>query len=412
MAIETLNSLAPLGIVRSYVPTGPEDDYWYQPRMDSNGSMPVSCLSALQISAVFACHRILSGDIAKTPLLTWRRTDDGRELAPKHYLDRLFTRQANPYMSSRRFRALMQNWVLATGNAYAELEVNTRGQVVGLWPWRPDRVTVKPASDWDGHVYEFRLKNGEKRIKPWTDILHLRGLEVDGVMGLNPIQSCRRTFDLALSQDDYSVAFYRNGARPGGILSGPFKGAIKETIRKEWNDTFGGASNTNKTAVFETGTDWKPIAAVSQSDAEFIATKKAGTADFSRIYGVPLHKLAELDKATFSNIEEQGLEYESSSFGDWANNWESEIMFSCLSEREAETIFVEFDREEMRRGRFGEQMTGYGIAADSGIMDRDEVRAKLHLNKKGGNAGKLMLQSQNVPIDELPAQPTVTPPAK
>jgi HK97 family phage portal protein len=395
----------------AYTPGGPEDDYWYHP-VSFGGSMPVTTLTALQISAVFGCHRILSGDIARTPIITYRRTADGREVAPNHYLNRILTRSANRYMSARRFKALMQNWVLAEGNAYANLEISPRGQVVALWPWHPQRVTVKAAPGWDGLVYEYRLPNGDKIQQPWTNMLHLRGLEVDGVMGLNPIQSCRRTFDLALSQDEYSVSFYKNGARPGGILAGPFPGGDKEKIRKEWNETFGGVGNANRTAVFQTGTEWKPIAAVSQADAEFIGTRKMGIADFSRIYGVPLHKLAELDKATFSNIEEQGLEYESSSFGDWANNWESEIMFSCLSDRESDSIFVEFDREEMRRGRLTEMATAYGTLVNSGLMDRDEGRGKLHLNKRGGNAGKLMVQVQNVPIDELPAPTEVAPPPK
>jgi HK97 family phage portal protein len=407
--IETLNTLAPLGINRptAYVPTGPDDDYWYQP-VSGGGSMPVTALSALQISAVFACHRILSGDIAKTPIGVFRRTADGREPAPTHYLNRLLSKQANPYMSARRFRALMQNWVLSNGNAYAQMDVNARGQVTAFWPWRPDRVTVKPAPNFDGYIYEYRLKNGEKLTQPWVNMLHLRGLEVDGVMGLNPIQSCRRTFDLALSQDEYSISFYKNGARPGGILSGPFQGKDKDEIRKEWNESMGGVGNTNKTAVFATGTTWAPIAAISQSDSEFIATRKMGVADFSRIYGVPLHKLAELDRATFSNIEEQGLEYEASSFGDWASNWESELMFSCLSERDADTIFVEFDRDEMRRGRLSETMTALSTAVNSGIMDRDEGRTRLHLNRRKGNAGKLMVQVQNVPIDSISDAP-VTP---
>lgn len=416
MKIETLNSLAPLGIVRAYQPTGPDDDYWYtgDPRGYGEG-MPVTGMTALQISAVLACHRILSGDIARTPLLTWKRTDAGRELAPNHYLDRLFTRQANRYMSARRFRALMMNWLLSTGNAYAELEINNRGQVVALWPWRPDRVTVKSAPGWDGYIYEYRRKDGSKHQQVWANMLHLRGLEVDGVMGLNPIECCRRTYELALSQDEYSLAFYRNGARPGGMLVGPFQGKNKDEIRDEWNNNFGGPRKAYGTAVFQTGTEWKPLPRVNQADAEFIATRKMGVADFSRIYGVPLHKLAELDRATFSNIEEQGLDYESSAFGDWASNWEAEVMFSCLSERESETIFVEFDREELRRGRFGEQVKALGTAVSTGMMERDEARTKLHLNRKGGNAGKLMVQVQNVPIDELPGlddDPQQKPPAK
>lgn len=410
--IESLNTLAPLGIFRAAddAPRNPSpyDDFWYRPTSGiGSGAMAVTPLTALQISAVYGCHRILSGDIAKTPLVTHRRTADGREEAPGHYLNTLFTKQANPYMSARRFKALMQNWVLSNGNAYADIEINTRGQVTALWPWRPDRVTVKPAPSWDGYLYEYRLQDGRPIERPWTNILHLRGLEMDGVLGMNPIECSRRTMDLALSAEEHGRNFYKNGARMGGILTGPFKAGDKDQIRDEWNKVYGGVANHWKTAIFTEGTKYEPLS-MKMVDAEYIASRKMGIADISRVYGVPLHKLAELDKASFSNIEEQNLDYEASSFGDWAANWESEIHFSCLSERESDSIFVEFDIDHLIRGRLSEQMAAYGIAVDKGIMDRNEARKKMHLNTRVG-ADKLLVQQQMIPVEDAKAPVTPAP---
>jgi HK97 family phage portal protein len=408
--IESLNTLAPLGIFRAAdrrAPPDPGDDFWYRPvGWQGDSAMPVTPLTALQISAVYACHRILSGDIAKTPIGVFRRTKEGREVAEGHYLERLLTKQANPYMSARRFKALMQNWALSDGNAYAQLDINTRGQITALWPWRPDRVTVKTAPNWDGYLYEYALKTGEKVVQPWTNILHIRGLEVDGVLGLNPIECSRRTMDLALSSEEHGRNFYKNGARMGGILSGNFGGADKAQIREEFDSVFGGVGNHWKTAVFKEGTTYTPLS-IRMVDAEYIATRKMGIADISRIYGVPLHKLAELDKATFSNIEEQNLDYVASSFGDWAANWESEIAFSCLSERESNSILVEFDVDHLVRGRLGEQMAAYGTAVDKGLMTHNEARGKLHLNTKEG-ADRLLIQQQMIPVEDAkaPTEPT------
>lgn len=410
--IESLNTLAPLGIYRaSDEPRNPSpyDDFWYRPVSGiGSGAMPVTPLSALQISAVYACRRILSGDIAKTPLLTYRRTKDGREEAPKHYLHPLFTRAANRFMSARRFKALMQNWALSDGNAYADMDINDRGQVTSLWPWRPDRVEIKPDPKWDGYIYSYRLDDGTKIERPWTNILHLRGLEMDGVRGMSPIECSRRTLDLALASEEYERGFYKNGARMGGILTGPFKATDKDQIRQEWDKVYGGVANHWKTAIFTEGTKYEPMT-MKMVDAEHMASRKMGIADIARIHGVPLHKLAELDRATFSNIEEQNLDYVSSSFGDWASAWEAEIQFSCLSDREAESIFVEFDIEHLVRGRLTEQMTAYGTAVDKGIMDRNEARGKLHLNRREG-ADKLLVQQQMIPVEDAkapePAAPT------
>lgn len=360
----------------------------------------VTQMSALQASAVWACIRVLSGDIAKCPLLTYRITDDGREKARDHYLFRLLRYSANPRMTAFRFKRLMQTWALLDGNAYAALEVNGRGQVLALWPWRPDRVQMRKSDDGEQILaYKYTSAHGEVTELPWYMVFHLRGLESDGLVGLSPVQIARQSIGLSLATEEYASRFYGQGGRPSGLLT--VAGAqVKDlpTIREEWNKTYGGLSGSHKTAVLIEGTKYEPLS-VNQSDAEYIATRKHGTADISRVYGVPLHKLSELDRATFSNIEEQGLDYTSGELGNWMANWEQELMFSLLSDREQQSIYLEFLTEALTRGRLLEQTQSLGAAVDKGIMDRNEARAKYNLNKRRG-ADKLLVQQQMIPIEK------------
>lgn len=405
MAIESLAELALLGGHDIFQPRqqdgqrspAPDDDYWYQPRGFSYGGAYVNSWTAIQAPAVTACIRVLSGDLSKVPLLTYRKTPEGREKATNHYLYNRLRWSANPYMTALRFKRLMEVWVLLEGNAYAELEINGRGQVTALWPWRPDRVTVRQGVD--GPIYCYQGSMG-KIERPWYMMLHLRGLEIEGFFGLNPIESHRKTIGLATQQEEYAANFYANGARPGGILTLPSVALKdKDSIRQEWNSTFGGTQNAHKTAVFTEGTKYESIN-VKQSDAEYIQTRRMGIYDICRIYGVSPHKIAELERATFNNIEELNLDYVSGTLGDHFANWEQEIQFSCLSEREqTDGIYVEFLPEMLLRGRFAEQMAGYSQGVTAGIFDRNEVREKFNMNRRPG-AEKLLVQQQMIPIED------------
>lgn len=364
----------------------------------------VSQLTALQASAVYACIRVMSGDIAKCPLVTYRMTDEGREKARDHYLYRLLRYRVNDRMTAFRFKRLMQTWVMLDGNAYAAIEINGRGQVLGLYPWRPDRVQMRKSDDGSQILsYKYTHDDGQDIELPWYMVFHLRGLETDGLVGLSPVQVARQSIGLSLATEEFAARFYGQGARPGGLLTVP-AAAAKDVpkLREEWHKTFGSLSQTHKTAVMIEGTKYEPLA-IKQSDAEYIATRKLGIADISRVYGPPLHKLAELDRATFANIEEQGLDYTSGELGNTMANWEQELMFTLLSDREQETIYVEFLTEALVKGRFHEQAQGVGALVDKGVMDRNEARAKYNMNRRRG-ADKLLVQQQMIPIEDAGKQ--------
>lgn len=386
---------------------GPTEDIWYQ-----SVSSGVNGMTALQVTAVWACINRLSGDIGKLPLNVYRRTANGREKARDHYLYKVLRHEANRYMTALRFKRLMMTWLLLEGNAYAELETNGRGQVLALWPWRPDLVKIEDSDA--GPVYVYTPGNREPTRRPWHEMLHLRGLEWDGLKGMNPITTARHTISLAMSAEEFAEKFYSNGARPGGILTVPGGEAKnKDALRKEWNRVFGGASNAHKTAVFIEGTKYEPLG-IKQQDAEYIATRKMSVEDICRLFGMTPHKIASLDRATFNNIEELNLDYVSGTLGDHMANFEQEVMFSCLSDDERKSVYVEFEPDALLRGRFRDRVEGVGVLVDKGIFDRDEARELFNRNSRGGKAGELTVQSQMIPLDKAgevtqPSKPPAEP---
>jgi HK97 family phage portal protein len=377
----------------------PDDDFWYRP-VAGTGSVS----DAMRVSAVWACIQVLANDVAKTPLITYRRLDgDDQERYDDHYTARLLQYQACPGLNSYRFKHLMETWRLQYGNAYAQLVLNERGQVDRLLPWHPQYVTVEQSQEWGGPIYSYRLKDGSRITKPWTDILHIRGMiSEDGITGLSPIAAARRTIDLATAAEQHGAAFYQNGARPGGILYLPTSALkdpdAKDKIRSEWQKAYGG-TNAYKVAMLLEGSKYEPMG-MAQSDAEYVATRKLSILDICRTYGVPPHKVAELDRATFSNIEEQQLDYLSGTLGAEFTNWTSECQYSLLSDRDAGKIYLEFDTRHLLRGRLKDQMESLGVAVDKGLMTRNEARAELNLNRIAG-ADSLLVQQQMVPLEML-----------
>lgn len=347
----------------------------------------VSEISSLQISAVWACVRILSGAVAKTPFLTYRRVDgSGKHLAPDHYLYSILKQSANPFMSAFRFKRLMQTWVLLWGNAYAEMEINGRGQITALWPWRPDRTRVTVIGN--DLVYTYQMDSGETVSRPSSLMFHLRGLEVDGFMGLSPIAQARQSLGLALAAEEFGAKFFGNNGRPGMVLKHP--GKLSDLARKNliegWEAMHKGLQGSHRMGVLEEGMEIQEIS-IPPEDAQFLVTRKFQISEIARWYGVPLHKLAELDKATNNNIEHQGLEFVQDSCADWFSNWEQECEHTMLSQRERGSIVLGFDPSNLTKGDFKSTAEGLAIARQNGFVNADEGREKLGMNPIGEEAG-------------------------
>lgn len=370
--------------------------------------------SALTVSAVWACVRILAGAIGKLPLITYRRTENGREEARDHYLYDLLRHRANAHMSAFRFQRLMQTWVLLWGNAYAEMEISGRGQVTGLHPWRPDRVRTSILGD--RLVYTYTMADGQPVSLPSDRIFHMRGLELDGFNGLSPIRSARQSIGLSMAAEEYGARFFGNNGRPGAVLEHPAKLGDKAAanLRESWEALHKGLQGAHRIGILEEGMKLHEVG-IPPEDAQFLQTRKFQAIDICRIFGVPPHKIAELDKATFSNIEHQGLEFVQDSLGDWFANWEQEIGMAMLSERESKTIEVAFDPSALLRGDMQSQALALAALRQNGFINTDEGRHYMNRNPLPAGAGgdKYLVQLNMQELDKvgtLPPEPTPATP--
>ena len=261
----------------------------------SSSGKVVTERSAMQMTAVYACVRILSEAIAGLPLHMYRYKDDGgKEKALDHPLYLLLHDEPNPEMSSFVFRETLMTHLLLWGNAYAQIIRNGKGEVVALYPLMPNKMTV--SRDETGQLYYTYQKSQEELPKDNTytvtlhpsDVLHIPGLGFDGLVGYSPIAMAKNAIGLAIATEEYGSKFFANGAAPSGVLEHP--GTIKDPqrVRESWMSQFGGSANSNKIAVLEEGLKYTPIS-ISPEQAQFLETRKFQINEIARIFRVPPH---------------------------------------------------------------------------------------------------------------------------
>lgn len=336
--------------------------------------------TSMQMTAVYSCVRILSEAVASLPLNVYRYTGSGgKEKAIDHTLYRLLHDEPNPEMSSFIFRETLMTHLLLWGNAYAQIIRNGKGEVVALYPLMPDRMSVD--RDKNGRLYYKYTKsnddaptmeNGSVYLDP-SDVLHVPGLGFDGLVGYSPIAMAKNAIGLAIAAEEYGSKFYANGAAPSGVLEHP--GTLKdpERVRNSWNSTFGGSSNSHKVAVLEEGMKYTPIS-ISPNEAQFLETRKFQINEIARIFRVPPHMVGDLEKSSFSNIEQQSLEFVKYTLDPWVIRWEQALYRSLLTEEEKKELFFKFNVEGLLRGDYASRMNGYATARQNGWMSANDIR--------------------------------------
>ena len=361
----------------------------------SNSGKNVNERSAMQMTAVYACVRILSESIAGLPVHLYQYVDSGsKQKALEHPLYRLLHDEPNPEMTSFVFRETLMTHLLLWGNAYAQIIRNGKGQVVALYPLMPNRMSVD--RDDKGHLfYQYQMqdsdaptaKSGTVILKP-TDVLHVPGLGFDGLVGYSPIAMAKNAIGLSIATEEYGAKFFANGATPSGILEYP--GTVKnpEAIRESWNAGFGGSSNAHKVAVLEEGMKYTPIA-ISPNEAQFLETRKFQIDEIARIFRVPPHMVGDLEKSSFSNIEQQSLEFVKYTLEPWIVRWEQSLNRALLTEAEKAAYFVKFNVDGLLRGDYQSRMNGYATARQNGWMSANDIRELENLDlipdELGGN---------------------------
>lgn len=352
--------------------------------------------SAMQMSAVYACVRILAESIASLPLHFYQYNDaGGKEKAVNHPLYWLLHDEPNPEMSSFSFRETLMTHLLLWGNAYAQIIRNGRGEVIALYPLMPDRMTVD--RDARGRIYyEYTRSDSDANtlgkkssvILSPEDVFHIPGLGFDGLVGYSPIAMAKQAIGMGLACDEYGAAFYQNGAQPGGVLEHPNVVKDPKRVRESWNAIYQGSRNAHRIAVLEEGMTYKPIT-ISPEQAQFLETRKFQIDEIARIFRVPPHMIGDLEKSSFSNIEQQSLEFVKYTLAPWISRWEQAIQRSLLLMSERTRYFARFNVEGLLRGDYQSRMNGYAVARQNGWMSANDIRELESLDmipdEQGGN---------------------------
>ncbi|MDD2267953.1 MAG: phage portal protein [Eubacteriales bacterium] len=360
----------------------------------SSAGKPVNEHTAMQMTAVYSCVRILSETLAGLPLHVYKYNNSGgngsyrnAEKNQKHPLYRLLHDEPNPEMTSFTFRETLMSHLLLWGNAYAQIIRNARGEVVSLYPLMPNKMTVdRDKSGRLFYIYQRSLEDtpslgsdNQVYLAP-ADVLHIPGLGFDGLIGYSPIAMAKNAVGLAIATEEYGAKFFANGATPGGVLEHP--GTIKDPqrVKDSWNSAYQGSANSHRVAVLEEGMKYQPIG-ISPDQAQFLETRKFQINEIARIFRVPPHMLADLEKSSFSNIEQQSLEFVKYTLDPWVVRWEQSMYRSLLSETEKQNVFIRFNVDGLLRGDYESRMNGYATARQNGWMSANDIRKLENLDQ-------------------------------
>lgn len=351
--------------------------------------------TAMQTTAVYACVRILAEAVAGLPLHVYRyKADGGKERIPHHPLYYLLHDEPNPEMTSFVFRETLMSHLLLWGNAYAQIIRNGRGQVVALYPLLPSKMEVRRSKTGELLYTYYRdadesgnkLKGGYVTLRK-DEILHIPGLGFDGLIGYSPIAMAKNAIGMALATEEYGATFFANGANPGGVLEHP--GVVKdpERLRESWHAQFSGI-NSHKVAVLEEGLKFHQMS-IPPEQAQFLETRKFQINEIARIFRVPPHMVGDLEKSSFSNIEQQSLEFVKYTLDPWVVRWEQALQQSLLLPSEKPALFVKFNLDGLLRGDYQSRMQGYSTGIQNGFLSVNDVRSLENMNlltdEEGGN---------------------------
>ena len=357
---------------------------------------PVNERTAMQTTAVYACVRILAEAVASLPLHVYEYQDDGgKKLVHDHPLYYLLHDEPNPEMTSFVFRETLMSHLLIWGNAYAQIIRDGTGRVLGLYPLLPDKMDVQ--RDDRGNIYYVYSRNsdenpmfkeyGDIRLKA-EDVLHIPGLGFDGLIGYSPIAMAKNAVGMTLACEEYGASFFANGANPGGVLEHP--GVLKDPskVRESWNSVYRGVSNAHKIAVLEEGMKYQQIG-IPPEEAQFLETRKFQINEIARLYRIPPHMVGDLDKSSFSNIEQQSLEFVKYTLDPWVIRWEQSLQRSLLLPGEKGKYFIKLNVDGLLRGDYQSRMNGYAVGRQNGWFSANDIREMENMNpipdEEGGN---------------------------
>lgn len=362
--------------------------------------------SALRMAAVFACVRIISETVASLPLIVYERLERGKRRAQDYYLYELLHDRPNSRMTAFEYREAIQSHLVLWGNAYSRIVYDSQGRIEEIWPLLPGGMLQTQIRN-GVRYYQYQDPKGTITWYSEAEIWHLHGLGNDGERGYSVISLFRKAVGLGLSAEEFGKKFFDNDARPGIVVEHPMK--LSDTaykhIEESWNEEHQGASKSHKMKILEEGMKLHEVG-IPPEDAQFLQTRKFQVIEICRIFRVQPHKVFDLDRATFSNIEQQSIDFVVDSIRPWLVRWEQSISQNLMLPDERKRYYAEHLVDGMLRGDIQSRYGAYAIGRQNGWLSANDIRELENMNPIDN--GDVYL----IPLNMVPAGQVNQPPPK
>lgn len=373
-----------------------EAEWWRQQMFaaKSSSGVAVSESNAMSISTVYACVRIIAETVAGLPVSVYRKTKTGMERVDNHPLNRLLGVQPNNINTGFELHEFIVSSLSLYGDSYNQKILTNGGKVGELIPLRPEYMTVDTSSS-GALVFDYQAP-GESRIFNQSDLWRCMGMSNDGFTGLSPISLMRESLGIAAAAEISAASMYSNGINSDLAFTYPesFTDEVFQHMRQQLAENSAGAANAKKPLLLEGGMDVKTLN-ISAVDSQFLESRKFQKADIAQIYRVPLHKLAELDGATFSNIEHQSIDFVTDTIMPTVKRLQASQGRDLLTRREQEQGYqIIYDLDGLIKGDLVSRMAGYQTSVGGPILTINEARGKEGLNPVDG--GDKIMQPLNM----------------
>lgn len=375
-----------------------------------SSGMVVNAGTAQRLTAVTCALRILSETEAVLPLPVYRRLKGGgKERARELRLYRLLNNQANPWQTGFEFRRMMTWHAAARGVAYAQIVQRRDGEIEALIPLATDRLRPD-INDQDEIVFRYQPLRGAARTFRYEEVFKLLMFSEDGVTSRSLIETCQEAVGVGMAAEEFAARFYANNATPGGLIKSKSRlGAeAQKRLKEEWAARYSGAANAMKTALLTDGLEYEALG-MGMKDAQFIESRKFQVTEIARLFRIPPHMLADLERATFTNIEHQGLEFVVHTMAPWLALWEGAVWRDLIPEQDQEELFAEHLVDALLRGDTKSRYDAYAVARTGGWLNVDEIRDKENMNPLPNGEGQEFLTPLNMAPSGAPPRLTEPP---
>ena len=361
-----------------------------------NSGVNVTELSSMRATAVFACVRLISGTVASLPLPVYKKLGRGKERAPDSPMYHILHDRPNEEISSFVWRQLSLAHMLLYGDAYSEIEYRA-GRPVALWPLPPWKTQVSRSTR-GNKFYEITDDNGQTEVLPAWKVLHFPNITLDGLKGMSCIRAGAEAIGLSLAAEEFGARFFGQGANVGGIVEypGKLKDSALDNYKKSVREGYSGLGKSHRLMLLEEGMKYHRVG-IPPNEAQMLETRKFQVAEIGRLFGISqLHKIGDLERATFSNIEHQAIEFVVDTIRPLLVNIEQEINYKLFKDK---PYFTEFVVDGLLRGDTQARYQAYATARQWGWMSANDIRELENQNPLPDKQGDIYL----IPMNMIPA---------